>query len=735
MKITNFIQFFKKKNKKIFYYLGFFAVVFLMSSDVTFAAEWESKVVDILIWFIKIAWTFLIILNYLIPLFLSPEWYNWSVFDMNTHFRDIWILVSNVVYFIFAFILIWIAFMNIIWKNADQYQLKQALPKFVVWVLIVPFSWFIVQFILSVAWVLTMSALTLPQDTFEDYKIQALEFPQSCKLDLTALWEQKVDQIIDCSQWWQSITDNSIASESILSIISTYTYWILNVWSIDEITSQLTSWDGGKQVKTILDLAIHTIFAVIIMIIYFILFITLALVLFVRAIYIWIYIMLSPVFWLMYFFDKKEWSWFFEKFNFKEFIALAMVPVYTMLALSFWLLFIYVTWQWLTQVSNDSSIKVLDKGQTLAIWDFKLEVTGSMWWVTDKNLIGFWEWLGQWVEGWLWAVWTLILKLFWIVILRWTIMAAMRASAITKQITEPIYQFGSKVWQIATSAPWNMPLFGWQSATWLQSAASSFKTSIDSHFTSKWAKLWEDISPFAKTATSDMKMINARNTSVTSQKQWEDFIREMWDKISDLDKTMRDPSSKKEFMEMIKKVFWEKAYDAVKDANTEVDFTQKFKSINPNDLSQIWKQVYDSNIKGRTETQITEFFEKWVENTRSSNSSWSSTNVDTWEINNWKMKVEIWGYNIWNLTVDANGIVTDGNNPRLVEKLKDLIVRNWKNKSDIDTIIQQIWFTDSAAEDLKNEIVKWLFYNETSNSYGVNATNNFKKVDKYDDIK
>jgi hypothetical protein len=42
MIISNIKQFLAK-NKKIFYYLGFFLVVFSMSSDVTFAAEGDIK--------------------------------------------------------------------------------------------------------------------------------------------------------------------------------------------------------------------------------------------------------------------------------------------------------------------------------------------------------------------------------------------------------------------------------------------------------------------------------------------------------------------------------------------------------------------------------------------------------------------------------------------------------------------------------------------------------------------
>jgi len=55
-------------------------------------------------------------MTYLATIFLDPAWYNGSIFNMNQYFKEIWILVSNVVYFIFAFILIWIAFMNILGK-------------------------------------------------------------------------------------------------------------------------------------------------------------------------------------------------------------------------------------------------------------------------------------------------------------------------------------------------------------------------------------------------------------------------------------------------------------------------------------------------------------------------------------------------------------------------------------------------------------------------------------------
>jgi F0F1-type ATP synthase membrane subunit a len=51
---------------------------------------------------------------------------------MDNMLKDLWLYVSNVVYFIFAMLFIWIALMNIIGQDGDNYKLKQAIPKFIV---------------------------------------------------------------------------------------------------------------------------------------------------------------------------------------------------------------------------------------------------------------------------------------------------------------------------------------------------------------------------------------------------------------------------------------------------------------------------------------------------------------------------------------------------------------------------------------------------------------------------
>ncbi len=492
------------QNKKILNYIFIFFVIFLFSYDSTFAEttnELKEKVSTLAEALLKWISVLLALITYLATIFLSPEWINGSLFWLNAHFKEIWILVSNLVYFIFAFILIWIAFMNIIWKTNEQYQLKQALPKFIVWVLIVPFSWFLIQFILSISAVLTIASLTLPFSTFDTYSssLSKVMVPKVCTLNLKSVFGEnktanettasKDEWYVSCSKtdlvplmeitWkWDSIS-------SIFWIIAMYTYGVLSFDTIDDVDAY-----DMKSVKNMWDLIVKILFDLVFVFVYAILMIALWLVLMIRWIYIWIYMMISPVFWLMYFFGKKDWGEgsFFSKFTPQEFIALAMVPVYTMLALSFWLLFLYVVWTWLAQSWTNSwganSVSIAQDG--LKVWDFTLKIE----WAVSRtdNITKFASWV--WSDV-LWIVWGLILKVFGIVVLWWTVMAALGSSKITKTIIAPLEAFGTQIWQIMTSAPWNLPLFWGQSMSSLNTTASSISSSITSKQNMAWTKFAE----------------------------------------------------------------------------------------------------------------------------------------------------------------------------------------------------------------------------------------------------
>lgn len=494
---------FLSKNKKQILFFAFLSLAFF--PELSFAAEFKfddfkSTVVNVLDWLLSFSAAILWILTYLVSLFLDPGWINWSFFWMNAIFRSIWILISNVVYFIFALLLIWIAFMNILWRW-ETWELKQALPRFIIWVLIVPFTWFFVQLMLSISAVLTVSVLTLPSDTFNSYNsnIETIDVYKTCDVNLSSKAKEEtaeggnVKWFIYCypeetMKLWDllKIWD---ASTSIFWIVYTYTYWVMAADKLDDL------WKGTilNNVKNIADLILKVLTDFLFVLVYVILIIALWVVLMVRWIYLWLYMMFSPLFWLLFFFKKTDWSgeWFFSKFSIKEFISLAMVPVYTMAALSFWLLFIFVVWHGMTwkstQESTDSlkSWSITVEKDKITIWEWDNWFTLNINWASSSSDDGSVPWAygifkdtADWA---LWFIWTIILQIFWIVILRWAMMAAMRTSDITKTIVEPIYSFGNQVWGLVARIPQYTPIFpGGQSMNSMQQIWSSAKNYYES---------------------------------------------------------------------------------------------------------------------------------------------------------------------------------------------------------------------------------------------------------------
>ena len=135
------LDFFKKYcNKRNILFLVIFATLSLFFSESAFADPVPqlvqptdaSNLITSLHAAMQIIGALLGIVTSLVTLLINPGWYNGEIFNLQTYFKAIWILVSNVVYFIFAFILIWIAFMNIIGKGTENYELKKALPKFAI---------------------------------------------------------------------------------------------------------------------------------------------------------------------------------------------------------------------------------------------------------------------------------------------------------------------------------------------------------------------------------------------------------------------------------------------------------------------------------------------------------------------------------------------------------------------------------------------------------------------------
>lgn len=505
--ILNKIKKFFLKNKKEILFLSFFLIFIFSIWDNTFAATtgdtkaaWAVNTSGIVEWmnfFLKIFATLVWLLASLISLLLNPGWINGTIFGLDVYMKDIWILISNIVYFAFAFILIIIAFMNIVGKWWGTWELKSALPKFVVWVVMVPFTWFFVQFILSISAFLTISVLSLPYDIMHwKAEFKQVEKQKIClkyTFDLNTNKDTKKDstkQLKDClagtqatkdTDWdWAYIWDvlnwnvkSNSSSSSIFSLINIYTYWVMQVDKVTEVTKDQLQW-----IKSIWSLTVKVIFDFLFLVVFLIILIALFMALFARWTWLWIYAMFSPVFWLLFFFWKsKEWV---NKISPVEFIKLAMVPVYVSAALAFWMIFMFTAAHWLTDTSGWKQIFTKDSwdnSSTLQLWVFSITLKWIQWWDPGTNWIfsSLWNW-----------IWQLLLEIFWLVLLWIAVMAALKSSEITHNVVKPIISFGESIWSLVSKAPQYAPIFptpnGMTSAWWM----AAWMDQIRQNIASKW---------------------------------------------------------------------------------------------------------------------------------------------------------------------------------------------------------------------------------------------------------
>ena len=304
---------------------------------------------------------------------LSPSWTMGDIINLRPVLKQMWILVSNIVYTVFAFALLGIAFINIFGIGGDdkKYQLKAMLPKFVVGILIVPFTWFLVSATLSVVNVLTASILTLPQEmimkTGNATVFDTIRVPKVVNLDFATGVGSGSFNAMDCAGTDQQIGEkeasrqmanagdeltneaynNTVATaaangctslSNLLSgngIYAPLVFYAYNIFRIQDV--QNLPQEKFTSIKTILDLGFSVLFNLFFILVFGVILIALFAALFIRILMLWVYAIFSPVFGLTYFFGgagpdgvKKA----LEHFTFKEFLNLAFVPVYVSGALA-----------------------------------------------------------------------------------------------------------------------------------------------------------------------------------------------------------------------------------------------------------------------------------------------------------------------------------------------------------------------------------------------------------------
>lgn len=97
---------------------------------------------------------------------MSPDWTSGDLFGLRAPMYSLWVTVSNIVYFVYAILLILIALGTMF--GHDKFSYKVMLPKLALGILMVPFTWWFVQWTISIASVVTASVMTIPAETITD---------------------------------------------------------------------------------------------------------------------------------------------------------------------------------------------------------------------------------------------------------------------------------------------------------------------------------------------------------------------------------------------------------------------------------------------------------------------------------------------------------------------------------------------------------------------------------------
>lgn len=699
------------KNKNNIIFVAFFVLLF--SADNAFAADatpadW-SDVVKWVNWMMSVVTSGLGLMTGLVMKFLEPGWTSGTVFWLNDILKNIWVMISNIVYFVFAFLLISIAFMNIIWHWDNNYQLKTALPKLIVWIIIVPFTWFIVQFIVSISSILTASVIQLPYDIFKWSDTQAsilkqVKIPNECTVDMSATWSW-----VTCNKDKVTTLDQMMNSkDSIGWVVAFYSFWLINIWHLTQLTSdQLSGWEIWSWIKSIFDLWLKVIVDITFVIAYLILLWAIALALFTRWIYLWLYTMFSPIFWLMYFFGKSLPSWMkkLEILTIPKLIWLAFVPVYVAAALSFWFIFLISAWHWLAWFTQDND-GAKTWWATTGSWFNIAGIQFNIVWASNKRDSAWSEWttalsiLGR---GWD-LVWQFLIQLFGIAILWMVVMAALSSSSITESVVKPIADFGTSIWKTVSKLPQYAPIFpGGQSAASMSTVWSNISWAFESAQNRKWTDFynktfwnWDkvtqkatEINPRIDNARWDIKQLSGLTQDLLKEVKDTQQLANSTQWIESLKKIATEMKIDKDKIDKVK--LWDR--ESVANLLIEMDknservwadiFNQKWNKLNwyasvDSAIKDLWNSYLIPKVDWDTTINLNNLTTVWI---NSNTNNWT-TDYSIWDINAFSKHIKDNKSEFWWDSISK-------------EWLKASLQKAWLNWKDdeikIDAVINKLW--------------------------------------------
>jgi hypothetical protein len=409
---------------------------------------------------------------------LTPDWVFGEIFGLRPILHNLWVLISNIVYVIFAFLLVVMAFMNIFAGEKNTWAIKAKLPKLIVGVISVPFTWFFVSGIASISSVMTASAIQLAGDLVPTGAEFSFPVYAKCTIDFEATpsgnaWSG--GNFSKCENPSPKKLSEILKSSDAYGIVSYYAYWIFQIQSLKSL-----EWKNLPAIKSVLDMGVGVLMGLIIFLIFLLIVVALVISLFMRAVYFWAIAVFSPLLSLRYFFDGKLGFWD-SWLSVWKIIGLAMVPVYVAAALSLGLVFISALSSTNLTVTPSEYVKNVDfkdpsNQKMTVLWTeyiFKWSPVGASY---AKDAATLW---GGVIGGFL-------IKIAALCILWFAVMAALKWSDITKEAAEPISKFGGEIGGLLKKLPQYAPIIPTGHGKASLNNLSSLSSGISNAVTTRW---------------------------------------------------------------------------------------------------------------------------------------------------------------------------------------------------------------------------------------------------------
>ncbi len=183
---------------------------------------------------------------------LSPDWTFGDFIHLQPVLHSLWIFVSNTVYVVFAAMLIVVAIANI-FGQSDSYAIKKMLPRFIIGVIMVPFTWWIVSATLSVSSYMTALALRMPADIIlqnNSMNTANVDMATNCSLNFDSKTNNK--KIWSCDPPKPvNLAEYFLQSDGAYGIIPMYAYNVFKFNQLDVFKNILNDQGTQSRQKTL----------------------------------------------------------------------------------------------------------------------------------------------------------------------------------------------------------------------------------------------------------------------------------------------------------------------------------------------------------------------------------------------------------------------------------------------------------------------------------------------------